>query len=321
MRKGISVVIPTYNRAQLIKESIQSVLDQKYDGHLEIIISDDGSTDNTMEVLEAFGNKIILVRKSVPDNKQKHGAASARNRGIRASTQPFLCFLDSDDLFLSGHLESMISNLENDDEIGFAFCRSLEFKVENNKKLFRPWTRDHILRNDVKNLVVSRSKINNTNSFIFRRSVFDKVGLFNENYSNGEDGDLWMRISEQFKGKFVDQFGTAYRTDHGAGQLTKNQDHRISECAVIIFKDAQKRYYQLEMRDPKRIFKINHKLLWLKYRVQSNLKVNYYFRYLLLILQFPSGYYQKLKEDYFDKKEKKRIWLELSHYENYKIGK
>ena len=63
MENGISIIIPTYNRQKFVKEAIQSVLDQNYEGKLEIIISDDGSTDETLAIVESFGNKIKLLRK------------------------------------------------------------------------------------------------------------------------------------------------------------------------------------------------------------------------------------------------------------------
>ncbi|HZW71650.1 MAG TPA: glycosyltransferase family A protein [Hanamia sp.] len=314
MKAGISVVIPAYNREQFIKEAIQSVLDQGYDGPLEIIVSDDGSTDGTISVATSFSDKVKIIRKPVGCKTQ--GVAGTRNRGIKACSQPFICFLDSDDFYLPGHLKRMASVFEKEPELGFAFCRSLEFKIENTAKLFKPWTRDRLFKNDIKNPVISRSKIVNTNSFIFRKEVFDTVGDFNEAYSNGEDGDLWMRISEQFKGKFVNHFGTAYRTNHGINQLTKNSRSQINECSFLIFEDAKNRYYKLKLNDSRRIFKIKYNLLRLKYRNNNNKKFSYYFRYLSIIIRYPTGYFQKLLESFYVNKEKKGRgnWSNLEKY-------
>jgi len=201
MKAGISVVIPAYNREQFIKEAIQSVLDQGYDGPLEIIVSDDGSTDGTISVATSFSDKVKIIRKPVGCKTQ--GVAGTRNRGIKACSQPFICFLDSDDFYLPGHLKRMASVFEKEPELGFAFCRSLEFKIENTAKLFKPWTRDRLFKNDIKNPVISRSKIVNTNSFIFRKEVFDTVGDFNEAYSNGEDGDCGCASANNSKGSLL----------------------------------------------------------------------------------------------------------------------
>lgn len=85
---GISIIIPTYNREQFIREAIKSVIDQDYDGIIEIIISDDGSSDTTIKIAETFGAKVKVIRK--PENCQSQGASGARNRGINASTQPYI---------------------------------------------------------------------------------------------------------------------------------------------------------------------------------------------------------------------------------------
>ena len=212
----------------------------------------------------------------------------------------------------------MVSAFENNPEIGFVFCRVLEIKEENGASLFRPWTREHVLKNDIKNPVVSRSQIVNTNSFMFRREVFDRVGNFNEVYSNGEDGDMWMRISEQFKGKFADHFGATYRINHGSNQLTSNAKEKIKQCGLLIFENCQKRYFDLKLRDPKRIFKIKLNFLWAKPPSTFRSKLTYHFKYLVLSLRYPSGYLQKKIEDYYDKKEapKSGAWYKLDEYIN-----
>lgn len=316
MKKGISIIIPTYNRGKFLAEAIQSVLNQEYEGFLEIIVSDDGSTDNTLKIIQTFENKITIVRK--PSECKTQGAASTRNRGIKASTQPLICFLDSDDLFLPGHIKKMTPLFEKDPKLGFTFCRILEVKEENGLKLVKPWTLNHILKNDVKNPVISRSKIVHTNSFMFRREVFEYVGYFNETYTNGEDGDQWMRISEQFKGKFVDHFGAVYRRQHGIGQLTKNSSAQIKKCSLLIYEEAKKRYYYLKLNDQKRIFKIKLTLLRLKYPAIYNSKLKYYFKYAKLILQYPTGYFQKRIEAYYTRKEmtKTNRWDKIEKYIN-----
>ncbi len=304
MKAGISVIIPTYNRVKYIKEAIQSALDQEYDGKLEIIISDDGSTDDTLSAAHSFGDKVKILGK--PDDCKTQGVASTRNRGIKASTQPFLCFLDSDDFYLPGHFKKIISEFEKEPKLSFAFCRVLEVKEENESKLFKPWSREEILKNDVKNPVVSRSRIVHTNSFIFRREIFATVGLFNEKYTNGEDGDLWMRISEQFNGKLADHFGAVYRRHDATNQLSKNPKNKINQCALLIFEDAKDRYFDLKLHDQRRIFKIKHNLIWLKYRSIKSAKFNYYFRYATLLIQYPTGFFQKLIEDYYVRAEEKK---------------
>src|SRR5690242_8516469 len=106
--RGITVIIPTYNSEKFLKEAITSVLQQEYNEQIEIIISDDGSCDNSLSIASSFGKKVKILRK--PQDCSSQGAAGARNRGIAAASQPFICFLDSDDFYLKGHLKSL-SNL------------------------------------------------------------------------------------------------------------------------------------------------------------------------------------------------------------------
>ena len=98
----VSVVIPTFNRAATIVRAVESVLQQTY-RPLELIVVDDGSTDGTSEVLQAYGKAVVYVRQ---DNA---GPAAARNRGIRESQGDMVAFLDSDDVWLAAKLERQVA--------------------------------------------------------------------------------------------------------------------------------------------------------------------------------------------------------------------
>ncbi|HEY5587817.1 MAG TPA: glycosyltransferase family A protein [Candidatus Paceibacterota bacterium] len=293
--KGISIIIPTYNREQFIEEAIQSVLDQEYEGRLEIIVSDDGSSDRTLEIAESFNNRVTVLRK--PANCLTQGASSTRNRGIRASSEPYICFLDSDDFFLPGHLKKISLALESEQNLGFAFCRTLEIKEEKDTRLFKAWTRVHITKNDILYPVISKNNIVCTNVFIFQKYVFDKVGVFNETYMNGEDGDMWMRISEQYKGTFVDYFG-AVRRKHEFNQISDTRNRAVLKCHSEIYKNACKRYYQSGIKDFYRIFRL--RILVFKYRI-------YYFTLFFYIYR----YYINYKNT---QNTKSNDWHVLSHF-------
>lgn len=277
-KKGISIIIPTYNREQFIAEAIESVINQEYDGPLEIIISDDGSSDRTIEIAESFGDKVIIFRK--PANCFTQGVSSTRNRGIIASTQPYICFLDSDDFFLPGHLKKIASSLESNPDLGFAFCRILEIKEEKGLRLFKAWTRINITKKDILYPVISGNNIVCTNVFLFKRNVFDAVGLFNEAFKDGEDSDMWMRISELYKGTFADYFG-AVRRKHEFYQITTSHNKKIShKYHLEVYKEAIERYYQLELRDPYRIYRL--RILALKYRLGKISFLDNIYRFFLI---------------------------------------
>jgi glycosyltransferase involved in cell wall biosynthesis len=290
---GISVIIPTFNSESFVAEAINSILMQEYQGTIEIIISDDGSTDKTLTIASNFDKVKILER---PENCFTRGAAAARNRGLSACSQPFICFLDSDDFYCKSHFSKMTKILKENDSLGFVFCRVLECREENGKRMFRQWTHRKVNKNDIKNPVVSRSHIVHTNSFMFRKEVFENAGKFNESYSNGEDGDLWMRISEVYKGAFSDHFGAVYKTNHSEYQLTKNEEKEIRKSSLMIFNNAICRYKELKLKDRFRIFKLNHTRLIILY---NNKKSIYYFKYILLILHYPISIWYILMDYYY----------------------
>ncbi len=300
MTPGISVIIPTYNREKFIAEAIKSVLVQQYNGKVEIIISDDGSTDSTLSIASEFGNKVTILKK--PFNSLSQGASGARNRGIAAVSLPFVCFLDSDDFYLPGHFHKMAEILEANHQLGFVFCRMLECEETNGKRIFKQWTHSKVFKEDIKNPVVSRSHIVHTNSFMFRKEVFENAGFFNESYLNGEDGDLWMRISELYQGAFADHFGAVYKTSHGQNQLTKNKEEEIRNSYLKIYSCALSRYHKLNLKDSFRLFKLRHILLNLLYQHRKGI---YYLKYIGLILQYPVSLWYIIKEYYYNRKKRK----------------
>lgn len=289
--KGISVIIPVYNQEKYINQAIESVLNQNYPREIEVIISDDGSTDRTIEIAELFLPKVIILRKSPQCNSQ--GVSGARNRGIHAATQEYICFLDSDDFYLPDHLTKISTAIESNNSYGFAFCRMLEVHEIESKLKYRDWTQKIITKNDILNPALTRSHIVSTNTFIFKHDVFDTAGLFNENYSNGEDGDLWMRISELYKGGFSNHYGAIYRTNHSASQLTNNQSNIINHCSKEIYSAALNRYYNLNLNNPYRLYKIKQNLLYLN---KNDSRLNYYLKYFLLILENPIQFIKQQHE-------------------------
>lgn len=253
--KGISIIIPTYNRAEFVKDAIRSVLNQQYAGPIEIIISDDGSTDETLGVASSFGKKMKILKK--PNDCNSQGASVARNRGILKATQPFICFLDSDDIYLPGHLRKMIMAIESEPDLGFALCNSLEMLEVEQKNKFRRWTKTNIEIRDMANLSITTIHFANSNGFIFRKEVFEKVGLFNEDIQVGEDSDMWMRVNEKFKGKYANHYGTVIRK-HNLNQLTDIPKQDLLKGHYEVYRSAIRRYHAIGLNDYYRL-----RALWL----------------------------------------------------------
>ncbi len=185
--KFISVVIPTYNRASFLKEAIDSVLSQIY-RDFELIVVDDGSTDDTPKLLLSYGKKIKVITKA---NK---GPSAARNRGIKAAKGKWIAFLDSDDVWKPDKLEKQVQFIKENPDI--KICQTEEIWIRNGKRvnprkkheMHSGWIYEQCLPL----CIVSPSSV------MIHRDVFEKVGLFDETMLACEDYDLWLRIAPHY---------------------------------------------------------------------------------------------------------------------------
>ena len=180
----ISVIITTYNRADKVIEALESILSQ-YEPPDEIIIVDDGSTDDTIKKLQAYKKKIILI------TQKNAGISSSRNKGIKTAKYDWLAFLDSDDLWKPQKLKRQKEKLTKHPENKICYTDEewrKNGKWMNQKKVhqkFSGWIYDKCLPL----CIISPS------SAIIHRTVFERVGLFDENLPACEDYDLWLRIT------------------------------------------------------------------------------------------------------------------------------
>lgn len=184
----VSVVIPTYNRAPLLARALNSVLDQK-GGLLEILVVDDGSTDETEAKIAAAAEP--RLKYFLQPNQ---GPAAARNAGIRRARGEFIAFLDSDDEWLPGKLEAQLRYFQdNPDSL---ICQTEEIWIRNGKRV-NPMKKHRkeggwIFKRSLELCLVSPSAV------MMRRKFFDHVGLFDESLPACEDYELWLRASARF---------------------------------------------------------------------------------------------------------------------------
>lgn len=234
----VSVVIATYNSAEFIEETIHSVLSQSY-SRFEIIVVDDGSTDDTADVvmrLSSLDNRIKFYqishsgRPSVP-----------RNYGAHKAEGNLIAFLDSDDLWTKHKLKYQVNYLMNHPDLSFVYsmCFSFDevnFFSEYYELLPLPF-RAARNNNDLK-------KIGNTiplSSVLIRKPAFDSVGGFDEDpeFKAVEDYDLWLRLSEKYSFGFIPRIHFYYRI-HGA-QSSADWETREKRLQLL----AQKRNIKL----------------------------------------------------------------------------
>ena len=184
-----SVVIPAYNAEKFICRSVESVLNQTFED-FEVIVINDGSSDNTLKALE----DICDVRLGVI-NKENEGVSVARNTGINNASGEYICFLDADDEYLANHLDHLNKMILNNQSCGFYSTRFCMSKIDDPNDIDMPRTSGKIIyyENFVKETLVTSEKIW-TGCICVRRELFEKYGMFEPNVKLGEDVDMWKRI-------------------------------------------------------------------------------------------------------------------------------
>lgn len=213
---SVSVIIPTYHCGQFIADAIAGALDQTI-APLELIVVDDGSTDNTAEVVRTFGD---LVRYVPQENA---GVSAARNRGVAESTGEIIAFLDADDTWEPTKLAKQLAVFESDPEVGLVHCGMREFDSQTGETVgFRVhgkegWVADDLLLWEDPAVNVSGSSI------MCRRSAFESTEGFDPEIKVGEDWDLCYRIARKHKVGFVSEPLVNYRLHPGGAH--KNIDH------------------------------------------------------------------------------------------------
>ena len=207
----VSVVIPTYNRARKVARAIASVLHQSFSDY-EIIVVDDGSTDNTVQVLSLFRRLIVPVI-----HDENRGVSAARNTGIKASRAPLIAFLDSDDYWLPEKLAEQTAFFRAYPKA--VACQTQEQWIRNGRRV-NPGNR-HLKRGgdifepSLKLCLVSPS------AAMVRRDLLDEVGFFDETLPVCEDYDLWLRISCRYPIHLLDR-ELVIKEGGGPDQLSKS---------------------------------------------------------------------------------------------------
>ncbi len=192
MNPTVTVVIPTHNLALHLPEAIASVRSQQWP-NLELIVIDDGSTDETGRVLAnlARDGGLNWFRQD------KAGAAAARNRGIKAATGDWIAFLDADDVWLPDKLATQFKALE---KVGadFSFTDSrLRFANGQERDL-----QCQVLKGPLMPQLIT-GNLFGTPTVIVRRRCFERVGFFDEQLRTGEDWDMWLRLASAFTHAWV----------------------------------------------------------------------------------------------------------------------
>ncbi len=199
MEELVSVVIPTYNRADLVLRAIDSVLNQTYN-NLEVIVCDDGSTDNTKEVVSAIDdNRVIYVGL-----KNNSGQSVARNVGVKRAKGKYIAFNDSDDVWHKDKLAKQIKILSEDNNSKVCFCK---YEVVGEDNIVVPIEESFDCtdcENGFLDILIRENKVGMP-TVVIEKQLFEQVGGFDESLRTVEDWELILRLADKTSFKYINE--------------------------------------------------------------------------------------------------------------------
>jgi glycosyltransferase involved in cell wall biosynthesis len=221
----VSVILPTFNRGGVVTEAIDSVFNQDY-ADLELIVVDDGSTDETPRLLSVYGDRLNYIRQA------NRGVSAARNSGIRMATGQLIALLDSDDTWLPGKVTAQVSFFSNHPDV--LVCQTQEIWIRNGVRV-NPGKRHRkeagmIFERSLALCLVSPSAV------MMRSSLLDEVGLFDETLPACEDYDLWLRIAWKHPIHLIDRLLVVKRGGHDdqLSRMPELDKYRIQSIARLL---------------------------------------------------------------------------------------
>jgi glycosyltransferase involved in cell wall biosynthesis len=188
-KKSVTVVIPSFNSGRFIREAVDSALAQTV-MPMEVIVIDDGSTDNTTEIIAAYAPdpRVRYIRQ------KNAGQSTARNNGIRAAQGEFIALLDADDRWKPDKLEKQLGKF-SDDSIGVVFSGSQVFDEHGVRSENR--ADESSCADMLQSLITGTAFI--PSSVVVRKRCFDSCGLFDESLKKVEDREMWIRLAKRYR--------------------------------------------------------------------------------------------------------------------------
>ena len=208
----VDIIIPAYNPGAYLKDALNSCIAQKYKNYTVTVI-DDNSSEDVKAITDKFPN-VKYIR-----NDKNLGPGGARNVGIRNTSGELISMLDADDIMHPRKLELSVGEFKKSEEIGMT-CGNYRILV-NRSRMMRPFYRRPI---DIDYDLLMKQNYVASGSVTMRRSAIENVGLFDEKYWISEDYDMWLRISEKYPVKYIDNILYYYSVIPKGDSLTQRDD-------------------------------------------------------------------------------------------------
>ncbi len=277
MKLTISIVTPVYNGARFMKQTIESVLSQKGNFYIDYIIIDDGSTDNSLEIIKEYDlllrtgkwptycKGINLTYRTGPNKGQSH----AYNTGFTMAKGEIMAWMNADDYYLHGVFDHLAKFYEKDPSVDFIYGDCLKIYANGRPATIEPRPRPD------ESLESLRSRGNSFDLCFFTKRIFDKVGPLDESLKYCLDLDFWFRVFMVGKVKYMPYTIAAFRIWEGS--KTSTQQSKFAEERKLIFKK-----YGGNIIAPKKIYALRKKIPFLDQiknktpRLYSTLKRTFY---------------------------------------------
>jgi glycosyltransferase involved in cell wall biosynthesis len=234
-RPFVSVVIPSFNMAAYLPDAVNSVLNQTYRNY-ELIVVDDGSTDNTAEVVDSFSNKVNY------QYQENSGVSVARNQGIQLAKGDYIAFLDADDLWSPVKLERQIEALNRFPNLGLVGCGYTVRDLSCTHMLSEIIRRNYPSREQLyEALSISQIIPGCASGVLIKKQCFDHVGLFDPTLKIGEDWDMWLRIVSKYDAFFVEKILVTIRQSYSKTSI-RTPSHEEMFVSKVIEKSVPRKY-------------------------------------------------------------------------------
>jgi glycosyltransferase involved in cell wall biosynthesis len=239
MSSLVSVIVPAYNCAGYVAETLQSVLAQDH-AEKEVIVVNDGSKDNTLEILRGFGDRIRII------DQKNAGPPAARNAGLAAARGKYIAFVDADDIWVQGKLRAQAEHLDAHSEVAAVFTKWHVWPAEADGSFVQP--ADICAQHVDGEIDAARSGWLYarllfdcellTSSVMVRAAVVQKIGGYDLGLFNGDDYDYWLRISREGTITKLAKVGVLYRSLPGSVSRTP----RVTNFEYEVLKRAVQRW-------------------------------------------------------------------------------
>ncbi|HON06565.1 MAG TPA: glycosyltransferase family A protein [Verrucomicrobiota bacterium] len=221
---GVSVIIPAYNYSQYLPFAIESAISQTY-SPIEIIVVDDGSTDDTKRVVAQYGDKVRYIYQ------KNSGLSAARNTGIQAASMPFIAFLDADDVWDPEFLKFGMNTFSLlSDDYAIVACYPKFIDQDGNPLPVNPSEKRYygdIFAGDI--LLMTRFP---PSAVIAKKTAFDRCGFFDTTLKSSEDRDMWLRIASKFR-IYLNQDALIMIRRHSSNMSSNPKRMKVNMAKVI----------------------------------------------------------------------------------------